>query len=52
MACHLHFFLFELIAHTFAFCRVARSIDVVLISHPDLLHLGALPYAGVLLVTA
>ncbi|KAJ1694426.1 hypothetical protein LUZ63_011124 [Rhynchospora breviuscula] len=25
--------------------RVAKSIDAVLISHPDILHLGALPYA-------
>ena len=25
--------------------RVARSINAVLISHPDLAHLGALPYA-------
>lgn len=25
--------------------RVASSIDAVLLSHPDTLHLGALPYA-------
>lgn len=26
-------------------CRVASTIDAVLLSHPDTLHLGALPYA-------
>lgn len=26
-------------------CRVAPTIDAVLLSHPDTLHLGALPYA-------
>ena len=26
-------------------CRVASSIDAVLLSHPDTMHLGALPYA-------
>ncbi|XP_078182694.1 cleavage and polyadenylation specificity factor 100 isoform X1 [Carex rostrata] len=25
--------------------RVAKSVDAVLVSHPDILHLGALPYA-------
>ena len=29
----------------FCFCRVASTIDAVLVSHPDTLHLGALPYA-------
>lgn len=27
------------------FIRVASSVDAVLLSHPDTLHLGALPYA-------
>ena len=27
------------------FCRVASTIDAVLLSHSDTLHLGALPYA-------
>ena len=26
-------------------CRVASTIDAVLLAHPDTLHLGALPYA-------
>lgn len=26
-------------------CRVASTVDAVLLSHPDTLHLGALPYA-------
>lgn len=26
-------------------CRVAHKVDVVLLSHPDLAHIGALPYA-------
>lgn len=33
-------FLVYLLSH-----RVAPRIDLVLISHPDLKHLGALPYA-------
>lgn len=34
----------SLIRHGLMF-RVASSIDAVLLSHPDTLHLGALPYA-------
>lgn len=29
----------------FLFCRVSSKVDAVLLSHPDILHLGALPYA-------
>jgi len=35
-------FLIELV---WLICRVASTIDAVLLSHPDTLHLGALPYA-------
>ena len=38
---HLCFFLF----HFFSLSRVAKTIDAVLISHPDLKHAGGLPYA-------